>query len=41
MKEIYTSAEMEIIHFDTEDIITTSGGVISCPNELPFVPAGY
>ena len=36
MKEVYTSPEMEIVYFDTEDIITTSGN----SNELPFVPAG-
>jgi len=35
MKEVYTSPEMEIVYFDTEDIITTSGD----PNELPFIPA--
>ena len=32
MKETYTSAEMEIIHFEAEDIITTSN---VCINELP------
>lgn len=36
MKETYTTPEMEIVYFDTEDIITTSGD----NNELPFVPAG-
>lgn len=25
MKEIYTKPEMEIIEFETEDVITTSG----------------
>lgn len=25
-KEIYENAEMEVIEFETEDIITTSGG---------------
>ena len=39
MKEIYTSAEMEIIQFDAEDVITTSGGGFVCPNETPFTPA--
>ncbi len=24
MKEVYTSPEMEVIQFDTEDVITTS-----------------
>jgi len=32
MKEVYTSPEMEIVYFDTEDIITTSGN----SNELPY-----
>ena len=26
MKEIYETPEMEIIEFETEDVITTSGG---------------
>ena len=28
MKEVYEVAEMEIIEFETEDVITTSGGEI-------------
>ena len=28
MKEAYEVAEMEIIEFETEDVITTSGGEI-------------
>ena len=36
MKEVYTTPEMEIIQFDTEDIITTS---TPCINELPYIPA--
>lgn len=32
MKEIYETPEMEVVEFETEDIITASG-------ELPFVPA--
>ena len=36
MKEIYTSVEMEIVHFEAEDIITTS----ACPNELPGMEMG-
>lgn len=32
MKERYETPEMEVVEFETEDIITTSG-------ELPFVPA--
>jgi len=36
MKEVYTSPEMEIVQFDTEDIITTSN---FGENELPFQPA--
>ncbi len=31
MKERYETPEMEIVEFETEDIITTSG-------EAPFVP---
>lgn len=34
MKEIYEAPEMEVVEFETEDIITTSG-----LGELPFVPA--
>ena len=34
MKEKYNTPEMEIVEFEAEDIITTSGGV----DELPFVP---
>ena len=37
MKETYTTPEMEIVYFDTEDIITTSG---RGENELPFIPIG-
>ncbi len=32
MKEVYETPEMEVVEFETEDIITASG-------ELPFVPA--
>lgn len=35
MKERYETPEMEIVEFETEDIITASG--IDNP-ELPFVP---
>lgn len=35
MKEVYETPEMEVVEFDTEDIITTSGE----PGETPFVPA--
>lgn len=34
MKEQYTAPEMEIIRFDCEDVITTSGGKW----ELPVIP---
>lgn len=34
MKEIYRIPEWEIVSFDSDDIIRTSG-----ENELPFVPA--
>lgn len=32
MKEKYVAPEMEVVEFETEDIITTSG-------ETPFAPA--
>lgn len=32
MKEIYVKPEMEVIEFECEDVITTSG------DQLPFVP---
>ncbi len=32
MKERYFTVDMEIITFDSEDVITTSG-IIDCPNE--------
>lgn len=32
MKEIYESLKMEIVEFETEDVITTSG------DNLPFEP---
>ena len=34
MKEIYEAPEMEVVEFEAEDIITTSG-----LGETPFVPA--
>lgn len=35
MKEIYETPKMEIVEFETEDVITTStgGGVINTPTE--------
>lgn len=39
MKERYETPEMEIVEFETEDIITTSGGSTEV-GETPFVPAG-
>ena len=36
MKETYVRAEMDIVQFSVEDVITTSN-----PNETPFVPYGY
>lgn len=32
MKEVYETPEMEVVEFETEDIITASG-------DTPFVPA--
>ena len=39
MKEVYTRPEMEIVEFETEDIITASGGNsgVATP-ETPIVP---
>lgn len=34
MKEVYEAPEMEIVEFETEDIITTSG----TGNDLPPMP---
>lgn len=39
MKETYVEAEMEIIEFESEDVIRTSSGT-SGPPETPFVPFG-
>ena len=36
MKEEYISPEIEIVEFECEDVITTSG-IISDENELPIV----
>ncbi len=33
MKERYETPEMEIVEFETEDVITTSGGGIDTPFE--------
>ncbi len=33
MKKEYMEIEMEIVAFENEDVITTSGG-----NDLPFLP---
>lgn len=38
MKEKYETPEMEIVEFETEDIITTSGGGSTEVGELPLVP---
>lgn len=39
MKERYETPEMEIVEFETEDIITASDGSTEF-GETPFVPAG-
>ena len=42
MKENYITPEMDITHFECEDIITASGIVASSEiNELRFLPARY
>ena len=41
MKEAYVTPEMEIVSFETEDVITASGGGLLDPNdpwELPIDP---
>lgn len=40
MKESYETLEMEIVEFETEDIVTTSNGNGPDEAELPFVPFG-
>ncbi len=37
MKEKFERAEMEIVEFETEDVITTSGVYTPGENELPLV----
>ena len=37
-KELYTNAELNVIRFDTEDVITTSGGLQ--PGENPDTGEG-
>lgn len=39
MKETYVAPELEVVEFDCEDVITTSG-VNPDENELPIVPIG-
>ncbi len=36
VKEIYESPEMEVVNFDSEDVITTS--IITGENETEFKP---
>ncbi len=36
IKEIYVSPEMEVVNFDSEDVITTS--IITGENETEFKP---
>lgn len=37
MKELYELAECEVVEFDTEDVITTSGAKLE-EGETPLVP---
>ena len=37
MKNTYTTPEMEVIAFESEDIITTSGVPTEIENETPIV----
>ena len=42
MKEKYNSPEMEIILFECEDVITTSGELVAyAANEVRFLPSAY
>lgn len=36
--EKYTKAQMEVIEFEAEDVITTSGGTDWCPTFVPPHP---
>ena len=36
MKEKYEKAEIEIVEFECEDVITTSGDIDTEENELPI-----
>ena len=36
--EKYTKAQMEVIEFEAEDVITTSGGFDWCPSYWPPHP---
>ena len=38
VKNKYDTPEMEVIEFETEDIITASGGELTGSDDLPFVP---
>ena len=38
MKEKYFEAEMEVVEFDCEDVLTASG---NGPIELPIIPVNY
>lgn len=40
MKKLYTEAELEIVHFENEDVIVTSGNAGLDEDELPPVPVG-
>lgn len=40
MKERYETPEMEIVEFETEDIITSSGGGSTEFGETPIAPFG-
>lgn len=41
MKEKYITPEMDIVLFECEDVITTSGPVAYAANEVQFLAAGY
>lgn len=40
MKEKFEKAEMEVIEFETEDVITASGDIVPGENETPPIIPG-
>jgi hypothetical protein len=40
LKELYQEPKLEVIQFEAEDIITTSGDTILDPDEMPPIIIG-